>query len=967
MSKITSGAMKLTASLMLVIILFVSLVSASLAWFVMHFELEQNDEFYASSIATYFAGGDGTKEEPYLIAESKHLYNLAWLQYLGVFNRVDGSGNIEKQFYFKMLNDVDMQGLIIPPIGTEENPFVGNFDGASFKISNAVISNYIGGEGGIEYAPASVKTINNTINIGGTETEASIIGFFGVVGNWDGSIKGLNDDSTIVDIPSKVNSVYNLFLENLVIRSDTDQSLMGLLAGYVDASIQNIGVGGTSSIVVGENVKALNLAGIEMQALVSKYSLIGQYDEADVSWPDKPVRGGWGGSIDMANLFTRITDILFSNLSNSTLNSTVSDYNYITEVNVYLDENGNKIRTDTVAVDSESFFTVNSGSAGNYLVSKTKSTNWGTTITPSNKYMYLYGNVFKQTVNTFKMADLSYSVFTVSSSSTRYLSINNNKNGLTNSNNATSATKWFMTEEGYLGTYSDDAIYYFNVINNGNNYSVEISTVPRTAWRYSSNQFRATDSGYYLRYSSGWTINRTSGTNVTRTDSGTLEFTANKFIDTKTQYYEDENNKGSWFPLAVNEETGEVANWNTGYIVSGSYEHPNDFPYKSGSIRVSEYEIGDISGSTTSVNRVTTLDSNKIRTISYKNQSFGNVGATTQTTDNAGNTVYTLTTNVYGHEKFEHSFASISETINGESDIYGLHFMDAQIDINSTIRIDRAVLLNNTGGYDEYFNYELPRNAITFDLSERGFIDFYAGTYFDGNTSFFSLYKIERDEQHDIDTIREISKIYGVLDADGSIDVTKEYVYQYKGESFEVPSGYTMIFDTTWITAPSSWTNDCVYYFEIPVNAGEYALGSVKGSDGAYLLYLDLAASGNKKVTTTPAHSINGINFADANALANRSIEDYPIVTMSAQIDNEVHGEMTVAYYRPSVKVVEYQVDGDITVQPIAETGASVSSVDNLITVTTLLPLSFNNVPLPDSANITFRKTRCRDDVEFIT
>ena len=109
-----------------------------------------------------------------------------------------------------------------------------------------------------------------------------------------------------------------------------------------------------------------------------------------------------------------------------------------------------------------------------------------------------------------------------------------------------------------------------------------------------------------------------------------------------------------------------------------------------------------------------------------------------------------------------------------------------------------------------------------------------------------------------------------------------------------------------------------------------------------YYLRIALAASGNKKVTTTPAHSINGINFADANAISNRSIEDYPIVTMSAQIDSEVHGEMTVAYYRPSVKVVEYQVDGDITVEPIAETGASVSSVDNLITGTaSVTPLAW--------------------------
>ena len=33
------------------------------------------------------------------------------------------------------------------------------------------------------------------------------------------------------------------------------------------------------------------------------------------------------------------------------------------------------------------------------------------------------------------------------------------------------------------------------------------------------------------------------------------------------------------------------------------------------------------------------------------------------------------------------------------------------------------------------------------------------------------------------------------------------------------------------------------YYFEVPVNEGEYALGSVSGGVGCYLMYLDIGAS----------------------------------------------------------------------------------------------------------------------------
>ena len=282
--------------------------------------------------------------------------------------------------------------------------------------------------------------------------------------------------------------------------------------------------------------------------------------------------------------------------------------------------------------------------------------------------------------------------------------------------------------------------------------------------------------------------------------------------------------------------------------------------------------------------------------------------------------------------------------------------MDAQIDINSTIRIDKAVIMDKTGGYDEYTNYELPRNAITFNLSEKGFINFYAGTYFDGNKSFFSLYKIERDENADISSIREISKIYGMLDDDGIIDISKEYIYEYTGESITVPNGYVEVFDATWITAPTDridlepYNNTTVnryakhvYYFEIPVNEGEFALGSVKNSDGAYLIYLDLAISGTRRVASTPTHTISGINFADEDALANKSIENYPVVTMSAEILSQTHAEAQISYHRTSVKEVLYQVDGNIGIAPVAESGVTVSETDNLILSTvSLLSLAWS-------------------------
>jgi hypothetical protein len=69
------------------------------------------------------------------------------------------------------------------------------------------------------------------------------------------------------------------------------------------------------------------------------------------------------------------------------------------------------------------------------------------------------------------------------------------------------------------------------------------------------------------------------------------------------------------------------------------------------------------------------------------------------------------------------------------------------------------------------------------------------------------------------------------------------------------PDGYEMIFDCRWIThpndssyygasgGPTSWEPKKAFYFEVPVNKGEYAIGSTKDRTGAYLVYLDLAAN----------------------------------------------------------------------------------------------------------------------------
>ena len=45
-----------------------------------------NQNLEASSVSNYFAGGDGSEDNPFLIKEPIHMYNLSWLQARGIFD-----------------------------------------------------------------------------------------------------------------------------------------------------------------------------------------------------------------------------------------------------------------------------------------------------------------------------------------------------------------------------------------------------------------------------------------------------------------------------------------------------------------------------------------------------------------------------------------------------------------------------------------------------------------------------------------------------------------------------------------------------------------------------------------------------------------------------------------------------------------------------------------------------------------
>lgn len=273
----------------------ISSTCVSLSWFNKGFNINFDNQT-GKSLANYFASGDGSKGKPYTITESIHFYNFAWLQYLGEFNKnATGSDSVEQK-YFKLGKDVDMTGLVVPPVGTIANPFVGNFDGNDKTINNLIVSNSFNDFG---------TKHPSVVNAGNFET-INIVGTFGVVGNL----------STNFKYNSTINEVMNLYLDNVTLKTNTPNLLVGIFAGYVNGKINNCGVHYSKIEIANKTQYYLTnneIVDKYIDKKISNYTLLGAYNNTDYYWDGEPGFGGsgpdFGGSISMLALNRRINYI----------------------------------------------------------------------------------------------------------------------------------------------------------------------------------------------------------------------------------------------------------------------------------------------------------------------------------------------------------------------------------------------------------------------------------------------------------------------------------------------------------------------------------------------------------------------------------------------------------------------------------------------------------------------------------
>lgn len=303
------------------IALTASLASFSYAWFKNKNIIQE--AFVGKSYGSYFAYGNGTAEKPYGITRPLHLYNLAWLQYLGHFNQLDESGKLKRQFHFELGDDFDASALTLPPIGTTENPFVGTFNGNGKTIKGLKIANTRSELN----APSAVKSISDQ-----GDSYFHILGLFGVVGEYKPAVTGSSPYASITP------EIKNFTLMDATV-SDTNsasgeqnQVLMGLAVGYVNGRMSDVAISNSSS--ASSTLKIQNEAhaytsGSPSFACISKYSLVGycepEYENAvekmsySVASPEtqqknfvvngQGSKAGWGGGIDMKAINTRLQDI----------------------------------------------------------------------------------------------------------------------------------------------------------------------------------------------------------------------------------------------------------------------------------------------------------------------------------------------------------------------------------------------------------------------------------------------------------------------------------------------------------------------------------------------------------------------------------------------------------------------------------------------------------------------------------
>lgn len=721
--------------------------------------------------ASYFESGDGSQAKPFEIAKPEQFYNLAWLQYLGRFNEADGNGTIPTT-YFRLSADIDMTGYVLPPVGTEKYPFVGNFDGEGKTVTGLTIAE-----------PTDLP-------IEGEYEKPQIVGAFGVVGTMNGEAGNITIGEQNYTYSSAANEVKNVTFKRLTVETQTTNALIGLAAGYVNGKLTNVGIQLDNTLMSKLDIKFNTSPLYAISANLSDHSLVGYTKDVETDtnntvkhYQPTAARGTFtakgetgddetsgGGSLNVSSLYDRVKAI-----------SAAATQSGNTKTKTYYDDSGDNWKKGS--------FTLMSGT--DYLFGKARTGEYWT-----GGYTYNLSNL------------ASGSIYRISNGSQGLVSpqLTIGFGGVVkNADSRFNALPWTVEGAGEnwrIYTLLNGITYY--LIPTGD--SLSTTTIADNADVWTIEGRKISSGGKYLAYSSGWKL---------------VETATELFFALCSTSNDADNLLDTYVPLVVDGEY-KATSENTGYIVGGTSNHGTTIAETNGDIRVLKHDYSNID---------TTAETGY-----FEKGSDGGITDIKTITFLQG-AVDTTANSVYAKAK-SHFIEALNKDMNF---IYSLRFQGGVVD--RVITAGRVQI-----GTSEKTNYQMPESCIDFNISS-GKLAFFASSHGVTNTrSFFSLHQITRNGG-EITAIKEISKIY----ASGS-----GYVYAYAGEEdpYDGANGYELKFDTSILTEQRQDDNPLglsrgegtkLYYFEIPLNQGEYALGAV--ANGAALMYLDIGVGDSAGVT----------------------------------------------------------------------------------------------------------------------
>lgn len=166
-------------------------------------------DFNGSSGSTYFAGGDGSSGDPFIINDKYHMYNLAWLQ---------NTGKLTQKYYFEMDKDLTIpDNFWLPPIGTDDYPFIGDFNGNGYTVSGLLIT-------------TDRSKLGNAGLPGGAGDFSNAVGMFGMTGAGS-EIHNFILEDPVVEVAS-ANATY----------SQEAERTAGIAVGLVGGKAYSVGV-----------------------------------------------------------------------------------------------------------------------------------------------------------------------------------------------------------------------------------------------------------------------------------------------------------------------------------------------------------------------------------------------------------------------------------------------------------------------------------------------------------------------------------------------------------------------------------------------------------------------------------------------------------------------------------------------------------------------------------------------------